>query len=177
MCRLRLIGEYKKTLEKDRLQVNKNFFVYSSDPAISAFAVSLLNFPYEVSEHWKREFSNATGYQEKLFEKDYEDFMKTVDINNEKELMTYLKMDEDKTHIEVESALGYLKLRKIRRMLMENQIDLEKSRSQEEYKMLKMTEEHLAKMESEVIDIIKAHEHLKDSEREITNKMGTTIIK
>ena len=60
---------------------------------------------------------------------------------------------------------------------MENQIDLEKSRSQEEYKMLKMTEEHLAKMESEVIDIIKAHEHLKDSEREITNKMGTTIIK
>ncbi len=48
-------------------------------PVLSSLAVSLLNFPYEESEHWRREFSQATGYQKKLFEQDYEDFIKTGD--------------------------------------------------------------------------------------------------
>jgi hypothetical protein len=47
------------------------------------FAVSLLNFPYEESEHWKREFSSSTGYQQKLFEQSYEDFLRSVTVGNE----------------------------------------------------------------------------------------------
>ena len=157
---LKLITEYKKALEKEPTILNKNLFVYSNDPAISSFAVSLLNFPYEASEHWKREFSSSTGYQKKLFEQSYEDFIRSVTVGNEKELMTFLKMDEDKTHIEVESALSYLKLKKIKRMLLENQVDLEKKHTPEEYQNLAQT-----------------HEHLKQMEREISGKLGAVIIK
>jgi DNA primase len=157
---LKLINEYKKALEKERALLDKNLFVYSNDPVISSFAVSLLNFPYEASEHWKREFSSSTGYQKKLFEQSYEDFLRSVTVGNETELMTFLKMDEDKTHIEVESALSYLKLKKIKRMLLENQVDMEKKHTPEEYKTLAQT-----------------HEHLKQMERDISGKLGAVIIK
>jgi DNA primase len=157
---LKLIHEYKKALDKERTILDKNLFVYSNDPVISSFAVSLLNFPYEASEHWKREFSSSTGYQKKLFEQSYEDFLRSVTVGNETELMTFLKMDEDKTHIEVESALYYLKLKKIKRMLLENQVDMEKKHTPEEYRELTQT-----------------HEHLKQMEREISGKLGAVIIK
>jgi len=157
---LKLIHEYKNALEKEREKLDKNIFVYSNDPVISSFAVSLLNFPYEESEHWKREFSSSTGYQQKLFDQSYEDFLRSVSVGNETELMTFLKMDEDRTHIEVESALSYLKLKKIKRMLLENQVDLEKKHTPEEYRNLAQT-----------------HEHLKQMEREISDKLGAVIIK
>jgi DNA primase len=157
---LKLINEYKKALHTERAILDKNLFVYSNDPVISSFAVSLLNFPYEASEHWKREFSSSTGYQRKLFEQSYEDFLRSVSVGNEAELMTFLKMDEDKTHIEVESALSYLKLKKIKRMLLENQVDLEKKHTPEEYRNLAQT-----------------HEHLKQMEIEISGKLGAVIIK
>ena len=157
---LKLINEYKKALDKERAILNKNLFVYSNDPTISSFAVSLLNFPYEASEHWKREFSSSTGYQKKLFEQSYEDFLRSITVGNETELMTFLKMDEDKTHIEVESAISYLKLKKIKRMLLENQVDLEKQHTPDEYRTLAQT-----------------HDHLKQMEREISGKLGAVIIK
>ena len=157
---LKLINEYKSALEKKGKEPDKNYFVYNPDPGVSSFAVSLLNFPYEESEHWKREFSSSTGYQSKLFEQSYEDFLRSVSVGNEGQLMTFLKMDEDKTHIEVESALSYLKLKKIRRMLLENQADLENKHTPEEYHHLTQT-----------------HEHLKQMEREISDKLGMVIIK
>jgi DNA primase len=127
---------------------------------MSSLAVSLLNFPYEESDHWRREFSQASGYQKQLFEKSYEDFITTVNKDNGEQLLQYLKMDEDKTNEEIESAINYLKLRKVKRMLLENQVDLEKQHTSIEYDMLYQT-----------------HEHLKQMEIELTKKMGTVVIK
>ena len=86
--------------------------------------------------------------------------MQTIAKDNEKQLMSFLKMDEDRTNEEVESAINYLKLRKVKRMLLENQLDLEKPHTPEEYAMLHQT-----------------HEHLKQMEMELTKKMGTVIIR
>jgi DNA primase len=137
-------------LLQDAEHANKNYFIYHPDTQISSLAVSLLNFPYEESEHWRREFSQATGYQKNLFEQSYESFIKTVAPDNKEELMGYLKMDEDKTNEAVESAVNYLKLRKIKRMLLENQLDLEKPHTKEESDMLYRTHTHLKKMEIEL---------------------------
>ncbi|HEY6062647.1 MAG TPA: DNA primase [Chitinophagaceae bacterium] len=157
---VRLIHAFKKVLQTDPGELNKNYFIYHPDTKLSALAVSLLNFPYEESEHWRREFSQASGYQKLLFEKNYEDFIKTVARDNKEELMSYLNMDEDKTNEEVDSAINYLKLRKIRRMLLENQVDLEKQHSPEESTMLHQT-----------------HDHLKKMEMELTKKTGAVILK
>jgi len=157
---VRLIAVFKELLQRTPAAVNRNFFIYHPDTKLSALAVSLLNFPYEESDHWRREFSQATGYQKNLFEQSYEDFIKTVSPDNKDDLMGYLKMDEDKTNDEVESVVNYLKLRKIKRMLLENQLDLEKPHTKEENEMLYRT-----------------HEHLKKMEIELTRKSGAVIIR
>ncbi|MBC7873375.1 MAG: DNA primase, partial [Ferruginibacter sp.] len=90
---VRLIHSFKEILQNNPGALNKNYFIYHPDTKLSALAVSLLNFPYEESDHWRREFSQASGYQKLLFEKDYEDFIKTVAPDNKEELMNYLNMD------------------------------------------------------------------------------------
>ena len=157
---MRLINTFKEQIRTAPQQVNKNYFVYHPDIRIGSLAVSLLNFPYEESEHWKKEYSQATGYQKQLFEQSYEQFIKTVARGNDQQLMNYLKAEEDRTHEEVESALNYLKLRKIKRMLNENHADLEKNHSKEEQEVL-----------------FRTHEHLKNMERAITEKLGTVILR
>lgn len=157
---IRLINTFKEQIRAASQEVNKNYFVYHPDAKVSSMAVSLLNFPYEESDHWRKEYSQATGYQKKLFEQTYEQFIKTVARDNDKQLMNYLKAEEDRTHEEVESALNYLKLRKIRRMLNENHADLEKNHSKEEQEVL-----------------FRTHEHLKNMERAITEKLGTVILR
>jgi len=157
---IQLISVFKEALQNNPETVNRNYFIYHSDTKLSAFAVSLLNFPYEESNHWRQEFSQATGYQKNLFEQDYENFIKTIAPDNKEQLMGYLKIDEDKTNDEVDSVVNYLKLRKIKRMLLENQLDMEKQHSTEEYSMLHQT-----------------HEHLKQMEMDLTKKMGAVIIR
>jgi len=157
---MRLINTFKEQIRTAPEQVNKNYFVYHTDTRIGSLAVSLLNFPYEESEHWKKEYSQATGYQKQLFEQSYEQFIKTVARGNDQQLMNYLKAEEDRTHEEVESALNYLKLRKIKRMLNENHADLEKNHSKEEQEVL-----------------FRTHEHLKNMEKAITEKLGTVILR
>lgn len=156
----RLIAVFKQAFRDEAGKLNKNFFIYHPDTQLSTLAVSLLNFPYEESEHWRREFSQNTGYQQNLFEQSYEDFMRAVAPDNSNQLMRFLKIDEDRTHEEVESALNYLKLRKVKRMILENQLDLEKEHTQEEYNMLLQT-----------------HIHLKQMETELVKKMGTVILR
>ena len=55
--------------------------------------------------------------------------------------------------------MSYLKLRKIRKMLLENQADMEKPHTDEERQVLHST-----------------HHHLKQMEMEITKKLGTVVI-
>lgn len=157
---IRLIAVFKELLQQNPQAANRSYFIHHSDTKLSAFAVSLLNFPYEESEHWRSEFSQASGYQKSLFEQSYEDFIRTVAPENKEQLMSFLKIDEDKTNEGVDSAINYLKLRKIKRMLLENQQDLEKEHTTEEFHMLHQT-----------------HEHLKQMEMELTKKIGTVIIR
>ena len=157
---LKLITAFKAALQQTPGQTTKSFFVYHPDNSLSTLAVSLLNVPYEESEHWRREFNQSTGYRKELFEKDYNDFIKTVSRKNEDELMTFLKTEEDKSLFEVESAINYLKLKKVKKLILQNQVDLEKPHTAEEHDVLHQT-----------------HEHLKQIEIELTRKSGTVIIR
>jgi len=157
---IKLLNAFKELLQHDPEHANKNYFVYHQDTGLSTLAVSLLNFPYEESEHWKREFSQNTGFQKNLFEQSYEDFIRTLSPGNDEELYKFLKIGEDKTSEKVLSAVNYLKLRKIKRMLLENQVDMEKEHTPEELNVLRET-----------------HRHLKKMEMELTQALGTVVIR
>ena len=157
---LHLINTYKNNQIHQPESLQANYFVNHPDLKLSTLAVSLLNSPYEESEHWRNEFSSASGYQKRLFEKNYEDFMHTIKDESKEQLQSFLNIAEDNTLEKVTSALNYLKLRKVKRMLLQNQIDLEKANSSTEILMLTQT-----------------HQHLKEMEITLTRKMGTVILK
>jgi DNA primase len=123
------------------------YFVQHPDQQLSTLAVSLLQFPHEESSRWKTEFSQQTGYQSRLFEQDYERFINTLSAGQESSLHQFLKAEEDRSPEAILSAIHYLKLRKIKRMLLENQQDLEKQHSAEEFSVLLQTHDHLKQME------------------------------
>jgi len=72
-----------------------------------------------------------------------------------------IKKKEEKKDImiEVNIILVYFKLRKIKKMIIQNQSDLENA------------------PESEQIQLLQIHKHLKDIERELTSTLGTVIYK
>lgn len=105
-------------------------FLYHDDLQMSALVVSIMDFNYEISPNWKEHFDGHIATREELFAE------------------------------EVFSTLNYLKLRKIKRLMDENQRDLEKTNVAEDQMML-----------------VQTHQHLKQMEIELTKQLGTVIFR
>jgi DNA primase len=156
---IKMIHEFRNLMQQ-HLPFDKNHFIYHPDNTLSTLAVSLLDFPYEESMHWKRELSQSTGYQQSLFKQDYKSFINTVRPENEEQLLNFLKIGKDNTSEQVESAVNYLKLRKIKKLLLQNHADLEKATDPQQQETLTRT-----------------HLLLKQMEIELTQKLGTVVIR
>jgi DNA primase len=126
---LRIIHTYKAWYD-EKLEPTAKTFLYHEDQQLSMLLVSIMDFPYELSEKWKSEFEMPVATREELYKE------------------------------EVVSTLNYLKLRKIKRMIDQNQQDLEQPHTSEEQLML-----------------IQTHQHLKQMERELLLLAGTVIIR
>jgi DNA primase len=105
-------------------------FLYNDDLQMSSLVVGIMDFNYEISHNWKEHFEGHIPTREELFKE------------------------------EVFSTLNYLKLKKIKRMIDENQRDLEKSSNAEDQMIFLQT-----------------HQHLKQMEIELTRQLGTVIFK
>ena len=105
-------------------------FLYHEDTAISTVAVGLMDTRYELSQNWKEHYDGPMPTREELYKE------------------------------EVASTLTYLKIRKIKRLIIENQKDLEKADSPENQ-----------------LNLLQTHQHLKQMEIELTRDYGTVIYK
>lgn len=105
-------------------------FLYHEDQELSTLAVSIMDFHYEISPNWKDHFDGKIFTPDELYKED------------------------------VLSTMRYLKLKKIKRLIEENQADLGKRHTEEELLMLLQT-----------------HKHLKDLERALLSDLGTVIVK
>lgn len=105
-------------------------FLYHQDPILSQLTVSIMDTTHEISPRWKEKLDVEPPSREDLYKP------------------------------EVESCMNYLKIRKIRRMIQENQKDMEKATSEEE-----------------MLILLNTHQHLKQMEIDITRTKGTVIIK
>jgi DNA primase len=155
---LQILHEYKHHLDQ-QIPIDKNHFVYHTDIKLSAFAVSLMQFKYEQSHHWKEELSQSTGYQKSLFQQDYKTFLRLLDRENKKELEPFLKTQEDRTAEEITSAITYLKLKKVKKLLLQNHADMEKASPTGQ------------------MTLFLTHQHLKQIEMELTGRLGSVIVK
>ena len=105
-------------------------FLYHEDLSMSTLVVSIMDFSHEISPNWKEHFEGHIPTRDEL----------------------YIE--------EVFSTLNYLKLRKIKRLIDENQRDLEKSIAADDQMVL-----------------VQTHHHLKQMEIELTRQMGTVIFR
>jgi DNA primase len=112
------------------LEPNTKSFLYHEDQELSTLAVSIMDFHYEISPNWKDHFEGKIATPEELYRED------------------------------VLSTMCYLKLRKIKRLMEENQQDLSKPHTDEELMVLLQT-----------------HRHLKEMERALLQNLGTVIVK
>jgi DNA primase len=125
-----------RILNDYRLQFNngenptEKSFLYHKDQQISQLAVSLLTEKHQISPNWTKVYKG--------------DILNRNDLYKE----------------EVLSCMTYLKLKKIKKLILENQLDLEKENSTEDMIMLLQT-----------------HQHLKQVEMGLMKKTGTVIFR
>jgi len=115
---------------KEGLEPTPRSFLYSEDLELSGMAVGLMETAHELSPNWKEHYDGPMPTREDLYRE------------------------------EVFSTLTYLKMRKIKRMIDENQKDLEKELDPEKQ-----------------CHLIQTHQHLKQLESELTRKWGTVIFR
>jgi DNA primase len=111
-----------KTWYQQGLEPTARNFLYQEDQQLSTLVVSIMDFPYEVSENWRTFYEGKIHTREDLYKE------------------------------EVKSTLTYLKLRKIRRLIEMNQKDLERSQNQDDQLMFMQTHLHLKQMERELLE-------------------------
>ena len=112
------------------LEPTPKTFLYHEDFALSSLVVTVMDYTYEISPNWKNIFEGKIATREDLYKE------------------------------EVFSTLNYLKLRKIKRMMDENQRALEKESTVEEQMVF-----------------LQIHQHLKHMEIELTKQLGTVIFR
>ena len=112
------------------LEPNAKTFLYHEDSALRNLVMSVMDYNYEISPNWKDIYEGKIDSREDLYKE------------------------------EVFSTLNYLKLRKIKRLIDENQRDLEKTTASEEQMVL-----------------LQVHQHLKKMEMDLTNGLGTVIFR
>ncbi len=111
------------------LEPSAKTLLYHENEAVRNLVVSITVFPFELSQKW-------------------DEVMESMDIVN-----------RDTSRQDVLMSVSYYKLRKIKKMLEENQRDMEQA-GFEDFKPL-----------------LEVHKHLKNLEKEMTKQLGTVIIK
>ncbi len=115
---------------EEKLEPTARNFLYSDDLEISKTVVSLIEFPYEISPNWQNVYEVQVPTKDDTYKAD------------------------------IASTISYLDLRKIKKLIGENQRELETTSSPERQLLLMQT-----------------HVRLKELETRITNTLGTVILK
>ncbi|OLY92554.1 DNA primase [Cnuella takakiae] len=156
----RLIDEYRIAWEGTGSLLERNFFIYNEDHSLSTLAVSVLQKKDDESPKWKSEMSQSSGYQKNFFNTPYEEFMATIHNRGKKTINDYLKIAEDKYQYDVDKVVTYINLKKVKRLLLENQHDLQNLPYSDKMK-----------------ELIQTHNYLKNLEMELSKKLGSVIFK
>ncbi|HTE11024.1 MAG TPA: DNA primase [Chitinophagaceae bacterium] len=114
----------------EKLEPTAKNFLYHEDQQLSTLVVSIMDVQYELSDKWKSEFEMPVPSRDELYRE------------------------------EVISTLNYLKIRKIKRMIEQNQQDMQQPHTADEQIML-----------------IQTHQHLKQMERDLLQQTGTVIVR
>lgn len=119
-----------KTWHAEGLKPTDKNFLYMEDRIIAQLVATVMQSDTDISPNWKNKYEGHIATREELFKE------------------------------EVNSSLNYLKLRKIKRMILENQQEMQ----------------HAAGSDEQMI-FLQTHQQLKQMEIALTSALGTVILK
>ncbi len=132
-------------------------FVNSTDQRIAERVISITNFPFEESIHWQDQYE-AGDINKKIFNLSYQEFQTQV-IQYPGINPAILEKDEKNMYRQVvDHVLAYMKLKKIRKLILLNQKDMQSPHS-----------------DSEMLELIQTHNFLKQKQQELGNIRGSVI--
>jgi DNA primase len=135
---IEIVTEYNQLLQSGAT-ITTNTFLYHANQAISSLTASLITFNYDLSERWNQDEDE-------------------IPKNIKDALAPPIK--EETYPTEVIQNLCYVKLKKLKRLLAENQAEMQN-----------------AKTDAEVNEILAVHVTLKRMEMDISKVLGTVILK
>jgi DNA primase len=127
---LQKITAFYKRWYEEKLEPTAKTFLYNEDLAMSNAVVALIEFPYEVSDGWKEKYEMPVPTREDNYKKD------------------------------VVSTMRYIELKRIKKLIVDNAAEMQKTATWERQSLLLQTQAHLKSMEIQ-----------------ITNEIGTVILK
>ncbi|MBS1671535.1 MAG: DNA primase [Bacteroidetes bacterium] len=117
-----------KSLYEQGAEPTVKSFLYHTDEAVRNLVIAITVFPFELSQKW-------------------DEVLEGMNIVN-----------RDVTQIDAQLSVAYFKLKKIKKMLEQNQADMERASFNEQ------------------LQLIKIHEELKQIEMQITKNLGSVIL-
>lgn len=119
-----------RTLYREDEEPTVKNFLYNEDKELNELIIKIMDVQSEISPKWKEHYEGHIPTREELYKE------------------------------EVLSTMNYLQLRKIKRLILENQEEMQRTADSNEQMICMQTHQHLKKLESE-----------------ITKKIGTVIYK
>ena len=145
-----VIELYKQLYNSGSKPTTKSF-LYHQDPQVAGLVIGLTETRHEVSDRWN------TRDEDLKYDTIKQGYLKYL---GKEYVVKGEQADLDRYKDDVRSTVTYMQLKKIKKMMRENQKDMEKPHTPEELALLKET-----------------HDHLKGMEIELTRVLGTVIIK
>ncbi len=104
-------------------QLSVSDFAYSEDNEIVKLVIDATNHPYELSLRWNDE-DRAHTVNKRIWNLNYEDFKRQILDNKDSSDTIYHHQLDENYKDEVDDALVYLKLKKIKRLILLNEEDM-----------------------------------------------------
>ena len=131
-------------------QLSVSDFAYSEDNEIVKLVIEATNHPYDLSLRWNDE-GRASAVNKRIWDLNYEDFKRQILDNKDAADTVYHHQIDDNYKDEVDDALIYLKLKKIKRLILLNEEDLKNPLSTlDEIKHYQEVHMHLKQLQIEL---------------------------
>ena len=123
-----------------------NDFTYSEDKDVVNLVIETTNHPYDLSPKWFED-EQKNKVVNRIQRLSYEDFMNEIMDSSDPEKMVYYHQIDENYKNEVEDVLIYLKLKKIKRLIVKNEEELKLANGDDTMLLIHQTHIHLKEIQ------------------------------
>lgn len=152
-----IMNKYRTMYEAGAKPMVKDF-AYLPEQEIATRTIAITQFPYQLSKRWsEKEHGNVNR---RIFDLSINEFLARIVESEDPDESHTLSIVDDTYKLEVDKTLIYVKIRKVNRLILQNQIDLQNPNHPYE----------------EIRELMQVHLKLKEYQQDLGKKIGNIIF-